>query len=46
MIKDNSYFSDFKSRWLRITNTLKNLGYDYSHIKIVPERVTEHLYDY
>lgn len=46
MIQDNLYFTHFKFRWLRITNTLKNLGYDYSHINIVPEKVTEHTYDY
>lgn len=46
MIQDSVYYAYFKARWLRITNTLKNSGYDFSNVKLVPEKVTDFIYEY
>lgn len=46
MIQDSVYYAYFKARWLRITNTLKNSGYDFTNIKLVPEKITEHIYEF
>ena len=34
VIEDYLYVAYFKVKWKEITNLLKSLGYDYSHIKL------------
>lgn len=35
---EDYYFFWFKKKWLEVTERLKALGYDYSHIKITEKR--------